>query len=591
MSETLRKIIAYCLSEEKNITIKATANALRLSKKTAGNYLRGLLQSGAVKVTQVKPVVHYQIASVQERINGATQCLFVYKNASLTGYLYSSEDAYRFFYDLAYLAEPDAEAIFPLFPLKAKVFHAEILFPAFSQILPEGNDRRLLELKAGTADDFSLLAELAHNYGDLSFSVCATEQPKRTQALSRLHQEWHRPEIKQKILGQHDFPNVLDVSVEIKPNILFPESGDLQLASRGYGPSGLSGFQHKLSIMLADGKIRQARKNEHSEYFLKPYHKDRAALDSEFYFPHLALNEHLFMSFAKNELGFDVPWSALVKNAADEEYHYVVKRYDRYGAVKLAHIEFAPLLGLTSKTKYNISTDKLCKKIKPNLPRAEERLILLKYLFYSMLIVHEDMHTKNLSIMLEGGKNRMAPLYDVACTGIYQNANGYESHLPICGRRNNIRPKHFYCLANLLNVRKNKFQHSARKILDKYTNCLPIYLEKLERFPDAKIALKTRANMSGQTQSIVSIVTLQDALSDMHKQRVESLVKTGWYHELDLPAYQLATVDDIKGFKQEDKIIARLKLYRYCTKEVVELLANLQMSDAECIAQSRMKPE
>ena len=31
------------------------------------------------------------------------------------------------------------------------------------------------------------------------------------------------------------------------------------------------------------------------------------------------------MSFAKNTLGFRVPYSAIVKNENDEEYHYIVK--------------------------------------------------------------------------------------------------------------------------------------------------------------------------------------------------------------------------------------------------------------------------
>ncbi len=81
---------------------------------------------------------------------------------------------------------------------------------------------------------------------------------------------------------------------------------------------------------MADNGIRQPIKNEASHYFIKPYHPSRAHPESEYYLPHLAINEHLFMSFAKNELGFDVPWNGIIKNPTDEEYHYIVKRYDKY---------------------------------------------------------------------------------------------------------------------------------------------------------------------------------------------------------------------------------------------------------------------
>jgi len=552
--------------------------------------MRGFLKSGVIKITQGKPI-HYQIVEVKERINDVKQCLLVYKSGFLAGYLYVTENNYCFFYDLNYLAEPNVEAIFPLFPLKIKVFMSEILFPAFSQILPEGHGRQLLEAKMRTADDFSLLAELHHNYGDLTFSAYAKPQTKPTKITSPIHHSWYTPEVKKAILGEHYFPNILDLPIDIDASILFPTATTPSLASQKYVPSGLSGFQHKLSIMLINGCIRQAKPTESSEYFIKPYHKDRANMESQFYFPHLALNEHLFMSFAKNELHFDVPWSAVVKGKTDQEYHYVVKRYDRYNMVKLAHTEFASLLGLESATKYDISTEQMCKVIKRYLSECDERLILLKYLFYSVLICHEDMHTKNLSMMMEGDTNRMAPLYDIACTGIYQNAFGYETHLTIGGQRTQIRPKHFYHLATLLKVQKQKFRCVAKEILDKYTRCLPLYLKKLQVFQDTVIVLKTPANMSGQSQRIKGTDTLQAALTEMHKNRIDSLIRTGWYHELNLPAFQLATANDIASLKREEKIIDKLKLYQFCTKEVVELLVNLKMYRAKAIAEERMKPE
>jgi len=190
LNKTLRKVIAYCLRQKKNITIKTTATALHVSESTAGDYLHGLLTGGTVKVTQVKPI-HYQIVEVKEWINSAAQCLLVYKSEFLVGYLYVAEGTYRFFYDLTYLAEFETAAISPLFPLKTKFFDSNILFSVFSQILPEGYDRRLLEAKMGTADDFSLLAEVEHNYGDLVFKACNTLLQKPIKTISPSHKQWY----------------------------------------------------------------------------------------------------------------------------------------------------------------------------------------------------------------------------------------------------------------------------------------------------------------------------------------------------------------------------------------------------------------
>jgi serine/threonine-protein kinase HipA len=59
------------------------------------------------------------------------------------------------------------------------------------------------------------------------------------------------------------------------------------------------------------------------------------------------------MSFAKNTLGFRVPYSAIVKNEKDDEFHYIVKRFDRLGLHRYAKSTFAVFLGLRSENKYD----------------------------------------------------------------------------------------------------------------------------------------------------------------------------------------------------------------------------------------------
>ena len=70
--------------------------------------------------------------------------------------------------------------------------------------------------------------------------------------------------------------------------------------------SSLSGYQHKIDVNLdhKSKKITHVKKEngELAHYLLKPYATDRRIKHT----PYLALNEHLFMSFAKNELKLDV---------------------------------------------------------------------------------------------------------------------------------------------------------------------------------------------------------------------------------------------------------------------------------------------
>ena len=136
-------------------------------------------------------------------------------------------------------------------------------------------------------------------------------------------------------------------------------------------------------------------------YILKPYSKPKANKDNENYFPHISLNEHLFMSFAKNTLGFRVPYSAIVKNENDEEYHYIVKRFDRFGLHRYAKSTFAVFLGLRSDKKCDRSSEKVLERVAKEVISPHERMELLKYYVYSVIIQHEDMHTKNLSLIYD----------------------------------------------------------------------------------------------------------------------------------------------------------------------------------------------
>lgn len=409
-------------------------------------------------------------------------------------------------------------------PLTTGLLTSESIFNVFEQVIPEGLDRKLLEMKAKSANDFDLLPWLQEVYGDLQFAKTKLPANGEAGAFS-----FSYAEVKAEILGENIFPNVLRLVLEIDDTVLFP----VGIQIKQFRPSGLSGFQHKLSVVINHHQVRQvqAKEKERSEYFLKPYNRLRANPNSDQYIPHLAINEHLFMTFAKNELGFEVPWSGLIKKPEDSEYHYLVKRYDRYQGEKISYTEVATLVGLDSETKYQITSEQLFTDLKQFLTSKEERLVLLKYYFYSMLIVHEDMHTKNLSVRTEGEKNYMAPLYDIATTAIYGNSK--ETALRINGKDREIRPEDFYKLVELIEIRPEIFNKEAANILSQYTYQLPKYFVQLEEKLPGMMFYK-RKRRSDRASPYSQSLPLVERLRRKHQERIRQLENKGWYKYLGL---------------------------------------------------------
>lgn len=452
--------------------------------------------------------------------SGFSHFLFVYKKEQLVGYLSFEKGQHEFAYDIDYLCQEEAKPVSLDLPLTERVFVSERMFNVFEQVIPEGQDRKLLEKKVGSANDFELLPLLKDIYGDLQFSKTALLFDEKVDSFTYAN-------VKAEVLGDYGFPNVLDKALKIEDNTLFPPNNN---HFKYFRPSGLSGFQHKLSVVMDENTIRQPIKNEESHYFIKPYHLSRANPESEYYLPHLAINEHLFMSFAKNELGFDVPWNGIIKNPTDNEYHYIVKRYDRYKGYKFSYEEFATLVGLNSETKYQISSELLFKTIKEYLTLKSERLILLKYYFYSMVIAHEDMHAKNLSVLTDGETICMSPLYDIATTAIYQGANYRETALLINGKNKNIRPQDFYILVDLLEVNKKHFDEQVCKILLKYTNQLPGYFDKIEKLSNIVFYERNRTHSPGRKPRLSKSISFAERLRRKHQERMRRLDKAGWYN-------------------------------------------------------------
>lgn len=151
-----------------------------------------------------------------------------------------------------------------------------------------------------------------------------------------------------------------------------------------------------------------------------------------------------------------------------------------------------------------------------------------------MLIVHEDMHTKNLALIFDGEITLLAPLYDIATTSIYPYLKGYESHITIDGKRTNITPRCFKKLVTIMDVDYTAFKQEASSIIKAYIEILPKYFEAinyLEYLPmvykmKRKVLRGTEEKFYKDTDS--EEISLRELLLSKHTQRIEHLESLGW---------------------------------------------------------------
>ncbi|WP_122874647.1 type II toxin-antitoxin system HipA family toxin [Campylobacter showae] len=493
----------------------------RASRRTVQNELKKLSELRRIRVAGQASSTAYEISNEYSYFKNR---LFIYQNQILIGYFGYDYENYYFVYDTDFLLSGRYGVKFEM-PIDFKIYTSKSCFVDFEESLPEGIDKKILIDKAGNATEFFLLLHNDYSKNDLVFSASALEFNREIKPQSYLSQ-------KDKILGVNTFPNILKYDVDIDDVSLFP--GKFMSDSeeiKHIRTMSLSGYQHKLQVIVENNAIKVASDKDNATFFIKPYDTFKADENSDYYFPHIAINEHLHMSFAKNELGFDVPMSGVFKRDQDKEYHYFIKYFDRIGAYKFQRKEFSTFMGLSSESKYKASSEKLFDAAARILPSSDDRLRMIEYYFYSFLIRHEDMHTKNISVIYDNGKILLAPLYDIACTGFYKGIKNYESHLSINGKQTNIRYSDFIEIVKRANVDRAKFNESAKNIVEIYIKKMPKYIKKLEKLDRLDFYKKDRVNAEDKRVKIKSKTTLAEVMMEHFEQRCETLKRNGWFEK------------------------------------------------------------
>ena len=498
------KILLDLFELEPQLTKKAIEEKTHIKGSTLNNILKTLVESSELERIGKGRATYYKRV-YQE--NYSYKNITVLKDGLVVGELSFGDGKYYFRYADAYKGKE-------LIGLKNdKTTHeSSELFYIFENLIPESH-RREKHINISKYEDLAdSLTTLLHTHG--SYEFVYTYELFRYKKRSDKKPNWIT--LKNKILQNYNYPNLLNYTLAIEDAILEDRSG--------IDYSSLSGYQNKIDVNIDESAKTIFIDTKNPHYLLKPFNKNIGHYfgDKKAYYPHVLVNEHLFMSFAKNELGFDVPYSGLVYN--NGVFHYIIKRFDRYEEFRYEQYDFGQFLNIPSADKYKASSEEVFAKADAILQDKSSKMELLRFYFYSYIIQHGDLHVKNLAALNIGRDNYIfAPLYDVISLGVIKGKDIDDLALPIQRVHKNQKSKFtvldFLHLADILHLNHLEVKKEFRKLLVIFMEKFPLYIEKTKELQsfDELIISKTR----------VKKTDLITKLNNFYDERMIALSKAG----------------------------------------------------------------
>lgn len=396
--------------------------------------------------------------------------IFVVKNKQLIGTLSQESGKIRFVYS------DDIPEESYLQGLKEKDNSSSTLFPIFENMLPEFEQVNFIKAKNNITTEIEVLLYLSDIHGSYEFYT-----KENFEELDFQEQNiFSFNDVKDEILhNNYTFPNILEYSLDIDDSILYPSG----LANSKV--IGLSGYQYKFSVIKDDeNQTITYDESKGSNYFMKPYSKYYTTYvpndKDRSYIPYLLINEHLFMTLAR-DFGFSVPYNAIIKHGSD--YHYIIKRFDRYGELKIDHYEILTLMNKNSDYKYKVSMKEVMQIAKEYISK-EQLVELFRFVVFSVVIGHGDLHAKNLSLIyasnrLDEKSMQLSPFYDISTTKIYKDTKVNDVGLKIGNKTSKIKKADLLQLASWIDISEEKATNLIELISKQFIDTFEDYIEKL----------------------------------------------------------------------------------------------------------------
>ena len=201
------------------------------------------------------------------------------------------------------------------------------------------------------------------------------------------------------------------------------EGVDNEEYAKHVGRVSLSGVQPKAGLVVRDHQLVRPSEEERGRYILKPAPSSYALLERK----DCPANEHLSMQLASQVYHIETAPNALCF-FRDGEAAYVTRRFDvAPDGSKYNQEDLASLAGLTkanggSDYKYSNLSYEECAEIIGRYTTAPsvEILKFFRIVVFNYLILHDDAHLKNFSLINRGdGEYHLAPAYDLINTSLH----------------------------------------------------------------------------------------------------------------------------------------------------------------------------
>ena len=303
------------------------------------------------------------------------------------------QQRFSFQYDPDWIKKSSVPPLSLSLPFREEAYPDEKARPFFTNLLPESVVRESVARKLGISfrNEFALLEALGGECAGAVTLLFSGKAPKKKSEYRELSSEEF-----------HD----LVLSLPKRP-FLAGENG-IRLS--------LAGAQEKLPVYIEDDRIFLPLDGSPSSHIIKPNIVD---IDG-------SVRNEVFCMALGEKMGLAVP-KVDVKMIKAELY--VIERYDRYrdvnGNLRRIHQEdFCQAMGLMAETKYEAEggpslADCFSLADRYSTNPALDRKALLDWTVFNYLICNADAHAKNLSLLLTPNEIRLAPFYDLMCTGVY----------------------------------------------------------------------------------------------------------------------------------------------------------------------------
>lgn len=322
--------------------------------------------------------------------------LSVYLSDNYAGVLScDSQQRFSFQYASDWIARKYTPPLSLLMPVREEPYPDEAARPFFTNLLPESGVRDAVARKLGISlrNDFALLEALG---GECAGAIT--------------------------LLPEDATPSVKPGYRELSPETFLNIVRDLPKKPFLAGETGirlsLAGAQNKLPVYIEGERLFLPQGASPSSHIIKP---GIEGLQGS------VRNEAFCMALAK-KIGLLVPHSYII-SIPDEIY--VIERYDRHrdenGTIHRIHQEdFCQATGCMAEIKYETeggpSLADCCSVIdRFSTNPALDRKALLEWILFNYCIHNADAHAKNISLLLMPNEIRLAPFYDLMCTGVYED--------------------------------------------------------------------------------------------------------------------------------------------------------------------------